>query len=307
VFHTLPNDSERGKVRARMISMAAKNDRNPLTHFGRQVRKERLARGWSLDEMAARTGLAAPYWSQIENGRRPPTKRVAEACDSVFPERKNYFAEYYEESRTWMPAGFRSWGEYEDRAVRLCVWSPGVVDGLVQTENYARAMLSVSPGVNNEILATRLRSRMERQGRVLMRDDPPFAWFVVDEMALYRHVGSPEIMAEQMRRLLEVAAMPKVKLTVMPPVLHPGNESELIIADDSTAYVEHMVGGYVYTEEETVTSLIVRFDTLRAESRKASESLALIERMEEIWTTGARAATAVPTVGHASKPRPAMA
>jgi hypothetical protein len=253
--------------------------------------------------MARRTGLAAPYWSQIENGRRPPTERVATACDEVFPERRSWFIEYYEESRSWVPAGFRSWAEYEDKAVSLRVWSPGVIDGLVQTEDYARTLLSVAPGVSNEVVDSRLRNRMERQRRVLMGEDAPFAWLVVDEIALYRRVGSAEIMAGQMRHLLEVGAMPKVTVTVMPPVEHPGNESELIIADDSAAYVEHMVGGYVYTAEETVTLLAMRFDTIRAESRKASESLALIERMEETWTTGARAATAVPTEARASKSR----
>jgi hypothetical protein len=58
------------------------------------------------------------------------------------------------------------------------------------------------------------------------------AWFVVDEMALYRQVGSPQVMAGQMRYLLEVAAMPKVTLTVMPAVVHPANESGFVIAAD---------------------------------------------------------------------------
>jgi Domain of unknown function (DUF5753) len=165
-------------------------------------------------------------------------------------------------------------------------------------------MLSVQPAAIAEIVATRLASRMARQRRVLMRDDPPFTWLVVDEVALYRCVGSPEIMSAQMRHLIAVAAMPKVTLQVLPAVAHPANESELIIADDRTAYVEHMVGGYVYTEEETVTTLMMRFDTLRAESWKASESLALIKRMEETWNRlGASPATAVPTAVRASKSR----
>jgi transcriptional regulator with XRE-family HTH domain len=284
--------------------MAGRGEANAvLTHFGRQVRKERLARGWSLDELSTQTGIVAPHLSRIETGRRPPTEKIALACDEAFPERRGWFLEYYEESKTWMPAGFRSFGEYENKAVRLHVWSPGVIDGLVQTESYARRMLSVQPGVTDAIMATRLKARMDRQKRVLFRDDPPSVWFVIDEMALYRCVGSAEIMAAQMRHLLEVARMPKVTMVVMPPVEHPANESELIIADDAAAYVEHMVGGYVYTELETVTLLAVRFDTLRAESRKASESLALIERMEETWATGVKAVSAGPTVARASKSR----
>jgi hypothetical protein len=143
---------------------------------------------------------------------------------------------------------------------------------------------------------------MARQQRALFRPEPPSVWFVVDEMALYRRVGSPETMAVQMRHLGEVAALPNVTLTVMPAVIHPANESGFVIADN-TAYAEHVAGGYVFTEQETVTSLAMRFDTLRAESYRASESLALIERMTGIWTTGVRAATAVATAGSASKSR----
>jgi hypothetical protein len=247
-------------------------------------------------------GIDAPHLSRVENGRRPPTEKIAVACDRVFHERGGWFLEFYEESRTWMPAGFRDWPEVENKAAALRDWCPGVLTGLVQTEDYARAMLSVAPGVTAEVVTARLEGRMARQRRVLHRDDPPAAWFVVDEIALYRYVGSREIMAAQMRRLLEVAAMPNVTLTVMPPIVHPANESGFVIAD-AAAYTEHVLGGLVFTDDQAVASLAARFDRLRAESRRSSESLALVERMEEIWTTGARAATAVPTAGTASKSR----
>jgi hypothetical protein len=194
-----------------------------------------------------------------------------------------------------VPAGFRSWPEYEDKAASLRVWSPGIVHGLVQTADYAREVLSVSPGATDEMVAARLTSRMERQRRVLFRDDDPsFTWFVVDELALYRLVGSAEIMAAQMRHLADVAARPKVTVTVMPAVVHPGNESGFILADDA-AYAEHVAGGYVFTDEQTVTGLVVRFDSLRAESYRASESLRIIERLGETWTAGASPLTQAAT------------
>src|ERR1700728_3840994 len=91
---------------------------NPATHFGRQVRKERVARGWSLPELSKRTGIDAGHLSRIENGRRPPTEHIAAACDKVFPERRDWFTEFYTEMREWseVPASFRSWPEYEDKA-----------------------------------------------------------------------------------------------------------------------------------------------------------------------------------------------
>lgn len=114
---------------------------------------------------------------------RPPTEKLAKACDAVWPERKGWFSEYYEESKSWVPAGFRNWPEYEDKAAGIRVWSPGVADGLLQTASYPRALLRTYPGATDEIVAARLANRMARQHRVLMREEPPESWFIVDELA----------------------------------------------------------------------------------------------------------------------------
>jgi DNA-binding XRE family transcriptional regulator len=275
-------------------------------HFGRQMKKERLAHGWSLHELARRIRIDVGHLSRIENGKRPPSKKLATKCDELFPERRGWFTDWHDESRHWseIPPGFRSWAEIEEKATSLRDWWPSIVSGLAQTEDYARAVLSIQPGVTSEAIASRLSARLERQRRVLERETPPLVWLIVDEVALYRLVGSPEIMAAQMRRLAEVAAMPNVTLTVMPLVLHPVNESGFIIADDEAVYAEHMAGGYTFTEPETLSSSMMRFDTLRAESRRASESLALIERMTGIWTAGVSRATAEATAERASR-RPA--
>jgi transcriptional regulator with XRE-family HTH domain len=261
---------------------------NPATHFGRQMKKERVARGWTLRDLAARTGINFSHLGRIENGHRPPTEVVADACDRAFPERRGWFSEYYAELSTWseVPAGFKDWTELEDKSAILRVWSPGIVHGLLQTEDYARALLMTYPGVSAEVVAIRLASRMARQGRLFERD--VLVWFVVDALSLCRLVGSPEVMAGQMRRLGEVAAMPNVTVQVLPAVANPATGSEIIISDEA-AYAEHSAGGFVYGGE-TVSGLGRIFDSLRAECHKASESMALIERLAEAWTTGARAA-----------------
>jgi transcriptional regulator with XRE-family HTH domain len=265
---------------------------NPVSHFGKQLKKERLAHGWSLPELSRRSGIDAGHLSRIENGKRPPTEAIAQACDAVFPERKGWFSEYYEDSRTWAPPGFRSWAEYEDKAARLNVWAPSILHGLLQTEDYARALLETAMGVTDEIVAARLTSRMSRQQRVLMRENPPSACWIIDHTALYRCVGSAEIMAAQMRHLEQVARLPHVTVQVLPAVAHPATQSGLMIADDA-AYAEHVAGGYVFTDQETVTSMDRLFDTLRGECYRVSESLAIIGKAGELWT-GASRATAVP-------------
>ncbi len=249
--------------------------------------------------MAERTGIDFGNLSRVENGKRPPNARLAEACDRVFPERRGWFSDWYDESRSWseVPAGFKPWAEVEERSATLRSWTPGVLNGLLQTPVYASALLATSPTASVEVTAARLASRMERQRRVMKRDTPPAVWFVVDEMALYRCVGSPEIMAAQCAHLAEIARLSHVTVSVMPAVAHPGNESGFVLADDA-AYAEHAAGGYVFTDQETVTRLARLFDTLRGESYRVSDSRARIERMAQIWT-GGNPATAAAKAGTA--------
>lgn len=251
-------------------------------HFGRQVRKARRERGWSVHELARRTGLNAGTVSRIENGILPPTERTAAIFDKVFTDRHGWFSEFYRDSQDWTPPGFRHWHEHEDPALRLAAWSPGIIHGLLQTEAYARALLEIEPAVRAEMIEKRLNARMTRQRRVLFRDDPPECRFVVDHAALHREVASPDAMIAQMDHLLSVAELPHVTLQILPARAHCANASELIIADDS-AYVEHLASGYVYTETDMVTSLERIMTTIQADSRGLRESLALIREARDRW------------------------
>jgi lambda repressor-like predicted transcriptional regulator len=278
-----------------MTAMSGHNGNNPATHFGRMMRRERTAHGWSLRELSERTGITFSHLSRIENGTRPPTEKVARACDIAFPERKKYFTELYDETRTWAPPGFRDWNEHELKTTTLRDWSPTVITGLLQTADYARAVLETAAGATEEIVSTRLAARLERQKRLFARDVR--SWFVVDEPSLSRLAGSPQTMAGQCAHLANVASLPNVTMTVMPAVVHPAGSSGFVITD-TACYVEHVAGGFVYSEPETVTKLEILFDTLRAESHRVSDSMAIIKRAEQAWTTG-NPPTATPMAGTA--------
>jgi transcriptional regulator with XRE-family HTH domain len=273
--------------------MSGNNVNSAATHLGRQMQRDRQAHGWSLRELAARSGINYATLSKVENGKRPFFEKLAMACDKQFPERRGWYLAYYEESKSWVPAGFRSWGEYEDKAAVIRAWSPSFLHGLLQTSDYARAQLETASDATAEMTAARLASRMQRQQRVLYRPEPPTATFVVDELSLYRCVGSPEVMAAQMRHLAEVARLPHVVVQVLPAVAHPAGASGLVITNEA-AYAEHVIGGYVFTDTETVTGALRLFSTIQSESDKASVSLAKFERVTEIWT-GVKARTQTPT------------
>lgn len=282
--------SQRGYPYGNLVFVSGNNGASPVTYFGKMVLRERKARGWSVHELAKRTGVAAGHLSRIENGLRPPTERVALACDAAFG--VTAFTEFYEDSKSWAPPGFRDWAEYEDKAVALRAWSPGVLHGLVQTEDYARALLETS-GAAGEVVATRLTSRMERQRRLFARANPPSVWFVVDELSLYRCVGSAEIMAAQMAHLAGVAGMPNVTVQILGGIAHPAGASGFIVTSEA-AYAEHVAGGYVFTDQETVTGLERLFHMIHAECNRASESLRMIERLGQTWTHGGSPLTPTP-------------
>jgi len=114
---------------------------NPAAHFGRQVKKERLARSWTLPQLEEVTGIDNGHWSRIENGKRPPTEKIALAADKAFRERTGWFYEYWSELQTWseVPSYFKPRAEYELSTTTLRAWSPVTLDGLLQTEDYASA------------------------------------------------------------------------------------------------------------------------------------------------------------------------
>jgi len=264
------------------------------------VHKARRRRGWTIHDLARETGISAGHLSRIENGKRPPSEEAAIKLDDVFPERQGWFLDYCRDSEAWTPPGYRHWTEHEAAAAHLQAWVSGMLHGLLQTEDYARELTRALSNAPAEVIEARTAGRMERQRRILYRDKPPTAWFVVDELSLYRCVGSPEIMVAQLDHLLEVANLPDVTVQVMPAVAHPALASELIVADDA-AYCEHIRSGVMYTDEETVSELRRMINTIQAESLQASESLRLIGRMREAWASGERVLTPAVTADRASR------
>ena len=123
-----------------------------------------------------------------------------------------------------LPAWFRAYVGLEEAASLIRAYEPQSVPGLLQTEDYARAMMVAGfPHASGEAIERRVLLRMGRQG-LLTRPDPPRLWFVLDESVLRRPVGDAEVMRGQIARLAEAAALPHVTLQVLPFSAgpHPG-------------------------------------------------------------------------------------
>jgi transcriptional regulator with XRE-family HTH domain len=251
---------------------------NPGSYFGTELQRERISHGWTLDDLARETGISAAHLSRIENGRRPATEAIATACDAALPARKGWFHRYWSALQTWQetPSWLKPWQDYELHTSTLRSWSPGVVDGLIQTEDYARAQMGLRPDVTKDNTDKRTANRMTRQKLVLYRDPPPRAHFLVS-LASLRDMPRT-LMAGQLGHLLEVAAAPNVTVQIVPVLWHAGMSGGFLLTD-TVAWAEGIHTGQVHADAETFSSLVLRFDNIRHEAMRASESLALMREM----------------------------
>jgi transcriptional regulator with XRE-family HTH domain len=181
-------------------------------------------------------------------------------------------------------AGFRPMIGLEVEASTITEYETTTVPGLLQTEEYARAVIrGWLPRIAPDILEDRLAARIKRQD-LLHRPDPPRYWVVLDESALHRHIGGRQTMQEQLRHLVDIAQLPNITIQVIPYTVgaHMGFDnafrlftfdSRLGIAD--TVFIEHQMGHF-YLEGGRVERFREIIDYLRATASSPEDSKQMI-------------------------------
>jgi len=211
----------------------------------------------------------------------------------MFPHLDGLFGRLLELAREWdgpYPQWFKDWLEAEQEATSLRTWEPLLVPGLLQTAEYARAILDVGPETVEDEIEQMVAARMERQA-ILGRPKSPTLWVVLDETVLYRCVGSPKIMHEQLLYLADLAGRPRITFQVVPARTgaHAGLLGALVIGSFNGApdvvYLETSAGGQVIDKASVVAEVTLRFDTVRAVALARDDSVELIGKVaEERWT-----------------------
>lgn len=264
---------------------------SPLHFFGAEVRRARDAAGITLADLGALVPCDASTVSRIESGLLSPTERFAAACDEAFPQMGGWFMRFYSDSRRWdgpYPPWFRDWIEIEQRAASLRWWEPTLVPGLLQTAEYSRALFKASwPSRADDELDEMVHGRLERQA-ILDRPEPPELWTLLDQGVLYRLIGSPKIMHDQLEHLADMSCRASVTVQVIPAELgaHAGLLGAFIVADSSTLYLETAIEGQTTGTPASVARAALAFDRLRAEALPGSASRDLILKVaNERWTT----------------------
>ena len=197
------------------------NDRDPETNaaafLGAELRRARLAAGIkSQDKLAQMLGYDRSVIAKAETGERPPSEDVMEALVMTLGlgQVVTRLASLARRS-TGIPAWFLDWVAIERDAVTLHTWQSALIPGLLQTPEYARAVLASWRLDTDGDIEAKLAARTGRQA-ILDRDDPPDLCALLDESVLHRCIGSAAIMAGQLEHLAQAARRPNVTIQLVP-------------------------------------------------------------------------------------------
>ncbi|GAB2572674.1 helix-turn-helix transcriptional regulator [Streptomyces capparidis] len=270
---------------------------SPLRHFGNEVRLERERLGMTRDQLGDAANCGYSLVAKIEAGERLPSEEFAKACDRVFPHSGGRFARLWPLAlRFAFPPWFRPYVELERKAVEIRMFHPQLLPGLVQTPEYARAVLRPGRPTNLDDLVT---ARIERQ-RVLTREKPARLWLVLNEAVLTNTVGNAKIMQGQLARLRELAETPVHRVQIIrnrgqhhgwasPFGLLSFNKSDKgparggrqpragADAGNDVVHVDGFPRGYILAEPDDVAAAQDAYDLLRAMAASPDESAEIID------------------------------
>ncbi len=179
-----------------------------------------------------------------------------------------------------LPQWFRAYIDLESAASLIRTYQGQLVPGLLQTEEYARAVIEGGhAGGSPDEVERRVALRMARQA-LFARSDGRRLWAVVDEAALRRPVGGPEVMRTQIERLVEASKLRNVTLQVLPVSAgaHPailGGFSILRFADQDlpdVVYVEHLTSAVYLNKPDHVDHYLQAMEMICRQSGRASRT-----------------------------------
>ncbi|MFJ6129990.1 helix-turn-helix domain-containing protein [Streptomyces griseoviridis] len=256
-----------------------------LRVFGRQLKRFRVRAGLERPEFGSLTGYSVSTIAAYEQGRRVPPPKFIDRADEVL-DAGGVLQEMKEEvARAQYPAFFRDAARLEGEAVELHVYDTHLINGLLQTEEYARAVFTMRrPLLSDETIDERVAARLVRQD-IFNRRPMPTLSFVIEQSVLTRPVGGAYVMRGQLEQLLLSGRRRNVEIQIMPNAReeHAGlaGPFTLIETQDARriAYVEAYRHSRLYTDRGTVRELEEQYGLLRAQALTPRDSLALIEEL----------------------------
>lgn len=271
-----------------------------LRRLAAELRALRQAAGLTREDTAEQTNINSATLYRIETARARPQKRTLLALlDKYGVTDQGRRAALLELSKQatqlgWLqayeselPEEYTTYISFESEARSVRNYESLFVPGLLQTEGYTRAVVTASlPGASDIEVQQRVETRAQRQASVT-KDDPLKLWAIVDEAVLHREVGGPQVMAEQLRHLADMAKQPQVTFQVLPYKVgaHPGMHGAFAVmdfpdaADPELVYIENMAGALYLEKEADVRRYAEMFDQLRAAALNPADSRRMVAKL----------------------------
>jgi DNA-binding XRE family transcriptional regulator len=251
--------------------------------LGSELRKLREMKGMTAEEVAARLLVSQSKISRLENGRRSISQRdVRDLCgvygveDARIVDSLMQMAKESRQQGWWHAFGDVPYSVYiglETDAQSLRVYESLVVPGLLQTPEYARAVIEgMWPEATQSEVDKRVQVRLKRQDRITDSRRPLRYWVVLDEAALRRVAGDRHIMGAQVEHLVACSSLPHVTLQLLPYSMgaHPGMYGKFAIlefedaSDATVVYLEGVTSDLYLEKPSEVHDYSMMYEHLRA-------------------------------------------
>jgi transcriptional regulator with XRE-family HTH domain len=270
--------------------MARDSQVSALGMFSEELRRARASAGLTQDQLAEKIAYSPSLVAHVETGSRAPSVDFARRADDAL--RTGGLLSRLQplvRSEAY-PAWFRDWVEIEREATSLRWFEPLLIPGLLQTEEYARAVLqAANPASSDDEISRLVSARMDRQA-ILTQDEPPLLWVIIDEVVLTRPVGGGRVMREQVDHLIEASRLPRMVMQVVPvgSGAHPGLAGQFAIASfdgsPDVAYLDNALAGQIVERPADVSRVALLYDILKAEALAPRSSIDLVRKAIETWT-----------------------
>ncbi|MEU3504230.1 helix-turn-helix transcriptional regulator [Streptomyces hundungensis] len=267
--------------------------------YGAELRYKREAAGLTLEQLAEGSYRGVPFLSQIERAERRMPLDLAKHVDERLGT-DGFFQRRCEDARRARQPGhaeyFADVVEMERGAETIEEWAPLLVPGLLQTPDYARAVVRASwPREPDAQVEEKVSARTARVS-LFQQDRAPEFWAILDESVLRRPVLPPLKMAELLEHVLDVmhAARGVVQIVTETAGLHPfmTGTARVVTFPDAppVSYMESMYSGQLIDYPALVKQYRRSYDLLRAAALSPKASLAMIEKTAEDYRKGKRPA-----------------
>ncbi|MFF5104583.1 helix-turn-helix domain-containing protein [Streptomyces sp. NPDC000134] len=249
---------------------------------GNQLKRWRTKAKVSREQLAEAAHYSPDTIKAMEQGVRMPTARVLDVADELCGADGMLSAAKEYLSREKYPARAQEFMEREKEAISLWWYEVMYVPGLLQTKEYAHALIDNHvPVVDEEIVEERVAARLERQSILVRRKPPVSLSFVISEAVLL----APQVDLGQLRHLLKASELPNVSLQVLPcdQAVAAALLGPVILLEtrdhERFAYAEGQLGSLLSAAPDLVSRATERLSMIRAQALSPAESARFLGEM----------------------------